>query len=214
MGTVTRDPGSFRDPAGYVLHYGDAVYRSLDSDTYERLRAFLASPIYRQLTDCGDLLPVTIAGDHEREELARLEQRNNRRYLRQRRLGFISYPYEWSPRMLHAAAQCTLRIESALVAHGFTLKDASAYNIQFDLTGRGPAPVFIDIASVEPAPAQPLWMAYNQFIRHFALPLLLYNQYGHDYRGDFLADLEGVIPTRPTGWRGGCAGGSRPSCCS
>ena len=194
MGTVTRDPGSFRDPAGYVLHYGDAVYRSLDSDTYERLRAFLASPIYRQLTDCGDLLPVTIAGDHEREELARLEQRNNRRYLRQRRLGFISYPYEWSPRMLHAAAQCTLRIESALVAHGFTLKDASAYNIQFDLTGRGPAPVFIDIASVEPAPAQPLWVAYNQFIRHFALPLLLYNQYGHDYRGDFLADLEGVNP--------------------
>jgi len=26
MGTATRDPGSFRDPSGYVLRYGDAIY--------------------------------------------------------------------------------------------------------------------------------------------------------------------------------------------
>ena len=194
MGTVTRDPGSFRDPAGYVLHYGDAVYRSLDSKAFDRLRTFLASPAYQRLSASGDLLPVTVADASEREELARLEQRDDRWYVRQRRLPFISYPYEWSPRMLHAAAQCTLRIEGALVDQGFTLKDASAYNIQFDLTARGPAPVFIDITSIEAAPPQPLWMAYNQFIRHFALPLMLYRQFGHDYRGDFLGDLEGVNP--------------------
>jgi hypothetical protein len=203
MGTETRDPGSFRDPSGYVIHYGDAVYRSLDFATFERLSAFLAEPIYRQLIDCGDLLPITIASADERTQLSRLERRDDRHYLRQRRLDLISYPYEWSPRMLHAAAQCTLRIQSALVAHGFTLKDASAYNIQFETTARGPSPVFIDIASIDSAPSRPIWMAHNQFIRHFALPLLLNRQFGHDYRGDFLTDLEGANPDaayRMTGW--------------
>ncbi len=194
MGTVTRDPGSFRDPAGYVLHYGDAVYRSLDREAFERLRAFLADPAYQRLSGNGDLLPVAVANAGECEELARLERRDGRCYVRQRRVPFISYPYEWSPRMLHAAAQCTLRIEAALIERGFTLKDASAYNIQFDLTDRGPAPVFIDITSIEAPPPRPLWMAYHQFLRHFALPLLLYRQFGHDYRGDFLGDLEGLNP--------------------
>jgi ribosomal protein L11 methylase PrmA len=96
--------------------------------------------------------------------------------------------------MLHAAAQCTLRIQAALVDQGLTLKDASAYNIQFDLTDRGPAPVFIDITSIEAAPSRPLWMAHHQFLRHFVLPLMLNRQFGHDYRGDFLGDLEGVNP--------------------
>jgi SAM-dependent methyltransferase len=31
-------------------------------------------------------------------------------------------------------------------------------------------------------------------VRHFALPLLLHRQFGHDYRGDFLSDLEGINP--------------------
>jgi len=201
--TATRDPGSFRDPSGYVIHYGDAVYRSLDLATFDRLSAFLADPIYLQLIDSGDLLPVTIASADEHAQLSRHEQRDDRHYMRQRRLDLISYPYEWSPRMLHAAAQCTLRIQSTLVAHGFTLKDASAYNVQFETTARGPLPVFIDIASIDSAPSRPIWMAYNQFIRHFALPLILNHKFGHDYRGDFLADLEGINPDaayRMTGW--------------
>ncbi len=177
-----------------MLHYDDAVFRSLDLEAFDRLRNFLASPACQRLSANGDLLPVTVADTGEREALARHERRGDRWYVRQRRLPFISYPYEWSPRMLYAAAQCTLRIQAALVDHGFTLKDASAYNVQFDLTDRGPTPVFIDITSIEAAPPRPLWMAHHQFLRHFALPLMLYRQFGHDYRGDFLGDLEGVNP--------------------
>jgi SAM-dependent methyltransferase len=187
-----RDPGSFRDPAGYVLHHGDALYRSLDGSAFEQLATFLATPAYQRLTASGDLLPVTVAEASEGEELARLEQRDDRYYVRQRRLPIISYPYEWSPRMLHGAAQCTLRIQAALIEAGLTLKDASAYNIQFELTERGPTPIFIDITSVEAMGPRALWMAHHQFMRHFAFPLILYRQFGHDYRGDFLGDLEGV----------------------
>ena len=49
-----------------------------------------------------------------------------------------------------------------------SLKDASAYNVQF-LRGR---PVLIDTLSFEPLRPGP-WVAYRQFCQHFYAPLLL-----------------------------------------
>jgi SAM-dependent methyltransferase len=55
------------------------------------------------------------------------------------------------------------------MARGFTLRDASAYNVQF-LRG---APVLIDVLSFEPIrPGEP-WVAYGQFCRQFLAPLAL-----------------------------------------
>jgi len=51
---------------------------------------------------------------------------------------------------------------------GMSLKDASAFNIQF----RGPKPVFIDTLSFEANVAGP-WHAYGQFCGHFLAPLAL-----------------------------------------
>ena len=65
--------------------------------------------------------------------------------LRPRPLPFISYPYEWSFGQLKAAALLTLAIQKAALEKGMSLKDASAYNIQFD----GVKPVFIDTLSFE-----------------------------------------------------------------
>ena len=50
-----------------------------------------------------------------------------------------------------------------------SLKDASAYNIQF-LRGR---PICIDTLSLEECPNGRPWSAYRQFCRHFVAPLLL-----------------------------------------
>lgn len=49
------------------------------------------------------------------------------------------------------------------------LRDASAYNVQFD-AGR---PVLIDSLSFEPAPPTQPWPAYRQFCEHFLAPLAL-----------------------------------------
>ena len=65
-----------------------------------------------------------------------------------RRLDFISYPYEWSFSQLKDAALLTLELQSRALDAGMRLKDASAYNIQFD-AGR---PVLIDSLSFEAAP--------------------------------------------------------------
>ena len=63
-------------------------------------------------------------------------------------IEFVSYPYEWTFGELRDAALLTIDLEIAARAAGFTLKDASAYNIQF-LNGR---PILIDTLSFETAP--------------------------------------------------------------
>ena len=64
---------------------------------------------------------------------------------------------------LHDAALLTLRIEEIASEYGMTLKDASAYNIQF-FNGR---PVFIDTLSFEKYVEGDIWAGYRQFCQHF-----------------------------------------------
>jgi predicted nicotinamide N-methyase len=53
--------------------------------------------------------------------------------------------------------------------HGMSLRDASAYNIQFH-KGR---PILIDTLSFEILPEGKPWIAYRQFCQHFLAPLAL-----------------------------------------
>lgn len=89
--------------------------------------------------------------------------------LRPERLPFISYPYEWVPSQLRDAALLTLELASRALASGHTLRDASAFNVQF---ARG-RPIFIDSLSFAPRVSGDPWLAYGQFCRHFLAPLAL-----------------------------------------
>ncbi|MDQ3881341.1 MAG: SAM-dependent methyltransferase [Chloroflexota bacterium] len=89
--------------------------------------------------------------------------------IRPEEVDFVSYPYEWSFGQLKAAALLTLDIQEQALAAGFTLRDASAFNVQFH-RGR---PILIDSLSFEPAQPGAPWMAYRQFCEHFLGPLAL-----------------------------------------
>jgi ribosomal protein L11 methylase PrmA len=91
------------------------------------------------------------------------------RVLEPEMVHFISYPYEWCFSQLKDAALTTLEIQMAALRHGMTLKDASAYNIQFH-RGR---PVLIDLLSFERYKDGKPWEAYRQFCQHFLAPLAL-----------------------------------------
>ena len=71
-------------------------------------------------------------------------------------------------RQIKDAALLTLNIEKFLINNGFSLKDASAYNVQFC----GYKPVFIDTLSFEAYTEGP-WVAFGQFCKHFLYPLML-----------------------------------------
>ncbi len=90
--------------------------------------------------------------------------------LRHERVPFVSYPYEWTFSMLQDAALLQLDLLLAALDHDLTLKDASAYNVQF----RGSRPVFIDIGSFERLREQELWAGYRQFCMQYLFPLWLH----------------------------------------
>ena len=156
-------PGSFRDPSGFVYTRDGTLYRQVNAGFRQHFEAFLASGLYDELV--GDRLLVP----HEQVGLDLAATDDAYAVLRPERIRFISYPYEWSFGQLQDAAGLTLEVQERAIRRGFTLRDSSAYNVQFQ-AGR---PVFIDTLSFEPLAEGKPWAAYKQFCEHFLLPLSL-----------------------------------------
>ena len=108
--------------------------------------------------------------------------------IEQSRIPFISYPYEWSFDMLKDAALHTLDLLLHSGQYGFTLKDATAYNVQF----LGCRPIFIDILSIAKyVPGTP-WAGYTQFCQQFLFPLALTAHRGVHFQHFLRSYLEGI----------------------
>ena len=90
------------------------------------------------------------------------------------RVPFISYPYEWSASLLRKAALHHLDTQLEALERGFTLSDATAYNVQFV----GPKPVFIDHLSFRPYRDGEIWAGHRQFCMQFLNPLIIWSRLG------------------------------------
>jgi hypothetical protein len=155
--------GSFRDPRGFVFRRDGRLLRQVNAahrDDYDHL---MSSGLYQALTEANLLVP------HREAELAKAANSEAYRVLEPEQVAFISYPYEWPYGMLKDAALATLRIQEVSLDFGMSLRDASAYNIQFH---RG-SPVLIDTLSFERLREGRPWVAYRQFCQHFLGPLAL-----------------------------------------
>lgn len=156
-------PSSFRDPGGFLFEQDGVLYRQINESCADDYRLLMESGLYERLVDKGLLIPHAEADiEPPRPEAAHT-------IIRPERIPFISYPYEWSFSQLKDAALATLRIQKLALKRGMTLKDASAYNIQFH---RG-KPVLIDTLSLTVYRAGEPWVAYRQFCQHFLAPLAL-----------------------------------------
>jgi ribosomal protein L11 methylase PrmA len=103
-------------------------------------------------------------------------------------VSFISYPHEWCFGQLKEAALLTLRLQKAAMAHGMSLKDATAYNVAFS-NGRA---VWIDTLSFEALKPDMPWVAYGQFCRMFLAPLALMSQVDTRLQHLFSSFIDGV----------------------
>jgi hypothetical protein len=156
-----RVTGSFRDPAGFVFRRGGVLYRQVNEVHRDAYDLFVASGLAQRLQAQGSIIPF--------EEVdAEPATTGGYKVLRPHEIEFVSYPYEWSFSQLRDAALLTLDVQSVALDHGMSLRDASAYNVQFH-QGR---PVAIDTLSFAPREEGP-WPAYRQFCSHFLAPLAL-----------------------------------------
>ena len=166
--TQPRLPSSFRDPSGYVFTRKGETFRHVSRKYKEQYDCLIDSGLYDALIQLGLLVR------HEEVDLDDNAATDAYKILKPELIPFMSYPYEWSFSQLKDAALTTLAIQRNSLAFGMTLKDCSAYNIQF-FHGR---PILIDTLSFEKYQEGEPWVAYQQFCRHFLAPLALM-RYSH-----------------------------------
>ena len=154
---------SFRDPSGFLFSRGGALYRQVNHHYEREYARLMESGLYEKLVKAGLLIP------HLEVDQALAESDSAYKVIQPERVPFISYPYEWSFGQLKDAARATLSIQRRALKMGMSLKDASAYNIQFV---RGKA-TLIDTLSFEIYKEGQPWVAYRQFCQHFLAPLAL-----------------------------------------
>ncbi len=154
---------SFRDPSGFVYSQGGKILRQVNLIYKEDFDFMISSGLIEMLAEKKLLIP------HQVADAVPLIPELSYQIIQPEQINFISYPYEWSFSQLKDAALLTLTIQQEAFKVGMTLKDASAYNIQFH---QG-SPILIDTLSfaryVEGIP----WVAYRQFCQHFLAPLAL-----------------------------------------
>jgi hypothetical protein len=158
-----RLPASFRDPAGFLYREGSEIFRQINPAGYDDYYAGINSGLYEKLIDGGWLV------SHEEISSYSQDSPPEKIIIKPERIPFISYPYEWSFSQLKDAARLTLKLQKSALEAGLSLKDCSAYNIQF-LRGR---PVLVDTLSFERYREGEPWTAYRQFCQHFLAPLAL-----------------------------------------
>ncbi len=154
---------SFRDPSGFLFTREGELYRQVNQLYREDYDLLISSGLYPALAGEGLLVA------HREVDIPPEDPGVAYKMIRPDPIPFISYPYEWSFSQLKAAALATLAIEKKALEFGVSLKDASAYNIQFV----GSRPVFIDTLSFERYREGEPWVAYRQFCQHFLAPLAL-----------------------------------------
>ena len=185
--TVRPDPASFRDPSGRVYEVDGRIFRTVHPPArkdYEFVRS----------TGCLDRLierDLVISAEEVSPHLLAEAGAGACYVLEHPRLPFISYPFEWSFPGLKAAAVLTLDVHLAVLEHGITLSDSSAYNVQFV----GPKPLFIDYLSFRRYRDGEFWSGHRQFCEQFLNPLLLTAMTGVPFHSWYRGAIEGITAT-------------------
>lgn len=166
MGNYKPVESSFRDPSGFLFYLDGILYRQINQSYKQDYEHLMDSGLYKSLIDSNRLI------SHEEVDIQPLNPDKSYKIIKPEKISFISYPYEWCFSQLKHAAIATLEIQKTAMDFGMTLKDCSAYNIQFH-QGK---PILIDTLSFETYKEDQTWQAYRQFCQHFLAPLALMSQ--------------------------------------
>jgi hypothetical protein len=153
---------SFRDPSGFVFKENNKIFRQINNSYRRNYDHLVSSGLLKKLFDENLLI-------YHKEIKDNTTDSSTYKIIEPLKIPFITFPYEWSFSALYDAALLTLKIQEIALEYGMSLKDASAYNIQF-FQGK---PILIDTLSFEIYEEEKPWIAYKQFCQHFLAPLAL-----------------------------------------
>ncbi len=181
------DTGSFRDRGGRVYHFQGRVFRGLSESALECYRKLQDLLFFQLLVESGNLVATREISQQD-NPLPEEVSAQWAGFVEHDVVPVISYPYEWTFSMLKTAALLQLHLVECAISNGYTLKDATPYNIQFVCR----KPVFIDIPSFEPLQQGEPWSGYRQFCEMFLFPLMLQAYKGCNFQPFMRAAIDGV----------------------
>jgi hypothetical protein len=159
-----KHPASFRDPKAFVFTHNNNFCRHLSKSYQSDYDMLMDSGLYDLLVKKNLLIK------HEELDKSLSPQSEDcYKVLGYKSLDFVSYPYEWCFGQLQEAAIKTLTIQETALKKDMSLKDASAYNMQW----QGGKFKLIDTSSLQKHVEGEPWVAYHQFCTHFLAPLVL-----------------------------------------
>lgn len=173
----TAHDASFRDPSGYVFYDSTTLRRRIFPIYFKQYNALVDRGVFDTLSQKRLLIPHTLTSKSDTEII-----------ITPTAIPFITYPYEWSFEQYKQAALLTLKIQKYVLSRGFSLKDASAYNV----TMYQGNPIFIDTLSFDFYEQDSPWRAYKQFITHFLGPLVLAKYFGTDMLKMMQSHIDGI----------------------
>ncbi|MFN0054620.1 MAG: methyltransferase [Planctomycetales bacterium] len=183
------DSGSYRDRDGRVFYDAQGgVFRSLSEEALADWHAVSLSRFFGDALARGDVIETELLPPEH--PVGHNLSGAWSGVLRHARIPFVSYPYEWSFGMLQDAALLQLALLAAALREDLTLKDGTAYNVQW----QGTRPVFIDVASFVPLLPGAPWAGYRQFCQTQLYPLLLQAYKGIDFHPFLRGRLDGISP--------------------
>jgi len=181
-----KDPGSFRDPSGYVYSEKNKIFRVVNTSYSGEYKHLMKSGLYQELTEKEFLV--------KHKEVKNNLDNKKFKVLEADKIFPINYPFEWSFSQLRDAAILTLKVQKIAIKYGMTLKDATPYNVQFN----GFKPIFIDTLSFNKIVNENYaWVAYKQYCEMFLGPLCLMSYQDPTLNKLLIPFLDG-IPLRLT----------------
>jgi ribosomal protein L11 methylase PrmA len=159
----SKHASSFRDPSGYIFTEEGVIKRAIFPIYFKQYNALTTSGFFDSLFKNKLLIPHS--------EITKTEDKI---VIQPDTIPFITYPYEWSFNMYKEAALLTLKLQKYSLEKGYSLKDATAFNVTFH-DGKA---IFIDTLSFDFYQENTPWRAYKQFITHFLGPLVLAHYHG------------------------------------
>jgi len=179
---------SWRDPDGFVVGVQGRILRAVAMLKSEQTRQLVNAPWMVKLMAAGRVPKTVEISDPP----PIMEDMDEWLWLEHDALPLACHPHEITALQLYDSGMATLEIALEAANHGWTLKDASAWNV---LHSQGRA-VFVDFLSFEKLPFTGTWVAYGQFVRHFVLPLLLNQKLNITPAEIFLINRDGITPER------------------
>ena len=183
--TLTNDPSSFRDDAGQIFNFKNRIFRSIKNNYIENYNFLENQDIYQILINKNLLINSWEVKD---QDLISQNFDEVNKFIEHEKLENWTYPYEWTFSQLKNAAIFHLDFQLFLLEKNISLKDASAYNIQF----KNNKPIFIDILSLQKLDENTPWQGHKQFCEEFLNPLVYSSYFNLPFNEIYKGNLNGI----------------------